>query len=56
MWTGESKPGTTQRIRIDANIKYVVSVYQDSCGLGLSHLTAGCTVMYMYAWIELKNA
>ena len=27
---GESKPDTTRRIRVDANIKYAVSAYLDS--------------------------
>ena len=28
----ESKPGRPHRIRVEANIKYAVSAYQDTCG------------------------
>ena len=35
VWMGESKPDTPYRIRVDANIKYAVSAYPDSCGRGL---------------------
>ena len=36
---GESKLGTLHRIRVDANIKYSVSAYPDSCLRGLSMCT-----------------
>ena len=35
----ESKPDTPHRIRVDANIKYSVSLYPDSCGHGLHRVT-----------------
>jgi len=31
---GESKPDTRHRIRVEANGKYAVSAYRDSCGRG----------------------
>ena len=35
----ESKQDTPHRIRADANIKYAVSLYPDSCGHGLHRAT-----------------
>ena len=32
VWIGESEPDTSHRIRVDANIKYAVPAYRDSCG------------------------
>ena len=32
VWMGEAKPNTLHRILVDANIKYAVSAYPDSCG------------------------
>ena len=41
LWATESKPGRPHRIRVEANIKYAVSAYQDACGstLGFQHGT-----------------
>ena len=32
VWIGEAQPDTLHRILVDANIKYAVSAYPDSCG------------------------
>ena len=32
MWIVESEPDASHRIRVDANIKYAVPAYRDSCG------------------------
>ena len=49
VWSTESKPGRPHRIRVEANIKYAVSAYHDTCRrtLGFQHGALLCIKRYL---------